>query len=284
MRFSSDYYTAGELAQLTGITKQLLIYYDKNNIFSPAFTAENGYRYYSLHQYYILEILITLRKMGLSLKEIRQYIDNRGVENLSQLYRSKIEEYAETIADLQRKSSSLQKRVEHLDSLKETRINEFLLYRTSGNTRFVSVEIPMKWHVKKRVTEIAEYMLPYLKDEKLLEDNIAGVSLPKEALTRNPEYKLPKYSILIDYNSAKLGNYAKESIVTLRKGLYLTVNIPSHFGVITKEHKGRILDFLEKNSLQAAGDIFCFPLTNYWMTMPGENEISKVVINVKHKK
>ena len=283
MRFSPDYFTAGELAQLTGITKQLLIYYDKNNIFSPAFTAENGYRYYSLYQYYVLEILITLRKMGLSLKEIRQYIDNRGVENLSQLYKHKIDEYAKTIAYLQIKSTSLQKRVEHLESLKEVHIDEFLLYRTPGNVKYVSVEIPMKWNVKKRVTEIAEYMLPYLKDENSLEDNIAGVSLPKEALTRNPGYRLPKYSILIDYNSAKPGHHAKESVVTIRKGLCLTINIPSHFGVIAKEYKYRILDFLEKNSLQAAGDIFCFPLTNYWMTMHGEKELSKIIMNVKQK-
>ena len=100
MKFSSEFFTAGELAQLTGISKQLLIYYDKNKIFSPAFIAENGYRYYSLHQYYILEILITLRKMGFSLPEIREYISNRGIDNLSLLYKQKIQEYSGSIADL----------------------------------------------------------------------------------------------------------------------------------------------------------------------------------------
>lgn len=38
-----NYFTPGELAKLTGISKQILLYYDKNNIFSPSFVDDNGY-------------------------------------------------------------------------------------------------------------------------------------------------------------------------------------------------------------------------------------------------
>ena len=141
----------------------------------------------------------------------------------------------------------------------------------------------MKWNVKKRVTEIAEYMLPYLKDNTSLNDNIAGVSLPKESITRDQDYKLPYYSILIDYKSAKIGNHKKEKTEKIAKGLRLTVNIPAHFGVISTEYKAKILDFIEQNNLYITSEIFCFPLTNYWMVMPGENELSQIVMNVKYK-
>ena len=284
MKFSNDYFTAGELAQLTGISKQLLIYYDKNKIFSPAFTAENGYRYYSLYQYYVLEILITLRKMGLSLPEIREYINNRDIENLSHLYNSKIQEYSETIADLQRKIHSLQNRIDHLNSLKELQTDEFLIYYQPAELKFVSIDIPMKWPVKKRVTEIAKYMLPHFKDETSLNDTITGVSLPKESITRDPGYKLPKYSILVDFNTAKPGSHANENIISISNCLSLSVNIPSHFGVIPMEYKRKILDFLERNNLHITSDIFCFPITNYWMVMQGECELSRVIMNVKYKK
>ncbi len=284
MKFSNNFFTAGELAQLTGISKQLLIYYDKNKIFSPAFTAENGYRYYSLNQYFILEILITLRKMGLSLQEIRDYINNRGIEDLTRLYTHKIREYSDTIADLQRKSLSLKNRVEHLNSLKELAIDEFLIYHISDELQYVSVDISMKWSVKKRVTEIAEYMLPHLKDETSLNDNIAGVCLQKDCLTRNSSYKLPHYSILIDLKAAKLGRHTKEKIITVSSGLYLSINIPAHFGVIPKEYKDMILDFLDRNNLDITSDIFCFPLTNYWMVMSGEKELSRVIMKVAYRK
>lgn len=284
MKFSNNFFTAGELAQLTGISKQLLIYYDKNKIFSPAFTAENGYRYYSLYQYYILEILITLRKMGLSLQEIRDYINNRGIENLTRLYTHKIREYSDTIADLQRKSLSLKNRVEHLNSLKELVIDEFLVYHIPDERKYVSVDISMKWPVKKRVTEIAEYMLPHLKDETSLNDNIAGVCLQKGCMTRNASYKLPYYSILIDLKAAKPGRHAREKIITVSSGLYLSINIPAHFGVIPRDYKDMILDFLDRNNLDITSDIFCFPLTNYWMVMSGEKELSRVIMKVAYRK
>ena len=57
------YFTTGELARLTGLSKQLLIFYDKKNFFTATATGSNGYRYYLLSKYFQLKILITLRKM-----------------------------------------------------------------------------------------------------------------------------------------------------------------------------------------------------------------------------
>ena len=50
---AASYFTIGEFAQLFGISKQTLFYYEKNNIFSPELIETNGYRYYSLEQYFI---------------------------------------------------------------------------------------------------------------------------------------------------------------------------------------------------------------------------------------
>lgn len=59
------YFTTGELARLTGLSKQLLIFYDKKNFFTATATGSNGYRYYLLSKYFQLKILITLRKMDI---------------------------------------------------------------------------------------------------------------------------------------------------------------------------------------------------------------------------
>ena len=68
------YFTTGELARLTGLSKQLLIFYDKKNFFTATATGSNGYRYYLLSKYFQLKILITLRKMDIPLEEIYQYL------------------------------------------------------------------------------------------------------------------------------------------------------------------------------------------------------------------
>lgn len=66
-------YTTGEFAKLNNINKRTLHYYDEIGLFSPAKKGENGYRYYTCFQTVQLELILTLRNMGLSIEEILQY-------------------------------------------------------------------------------------------------------------------------------------------------------------------------------------------------------------------
>lgn len=66
-------YTTGQFADLNGINKRTLHYYDEIGLFSPEFREKNGYRYYTCFQTVQLELILTLRKMGLSVEEILRY-------------------------------------------------------------------------------------------------------------------------------------------------------------------------------------------------------------------
>ena len=83
-------FTIGEFANLFGISKQTLFYYERNNIFVPKIIADNGYRYYTMDQYYIFEIIITLRKLGIPLKTIKNYVEHRNSLDLQKLLDDKI--------------------------------------------------------------------------------------------------------------------------------------------------------------------------------------------------
>lgn len=75
-------FTVGELAKLNGLTKQMLIYYDKEDVFKPRIVDENnGYRYYVGDQLEELDTILLLREMGLSLKEIKAYMKKRNSIN-----------------------------------------------------------------------------------------------------------------------------------------------------------------------------------------------------------
>ena len=69
-------YTTGQFAKLNGINKRTLHYYDEIGLFSPEFKEDNGYRYYTCFQTVQLELILTLRKMGLSIEEILRYQKN----------------------------------------------------------------------------------------------------------------------------------------------------------------------------------------------------------------
>ena len=73
MKNKNFLYTTGQFAKLNGINKRTLHYYDEIGLFSPEFKEENGYRYYTCFQTVQLELIVTLRKIGLSIEEIIRY-------------------------------------------------------------------------------------------------------------------------------------------------------------------------------------------------------------------
>ena len=49
-------FTVGEMAKLSNISKQTLIFYDRKGVFSPNYVdPDNGYRYYSADQLELLD-------------------------------------------------------------------------------------------------------------------------------------------------------------------------------------------------------------------------------------
>lgn len=124
---SKAYFTIGEFAQLFGISKQTLFYYEKSKIFAPSLIEDNGYRYYSLKQYFVFEIIITLRKLGVSLKEISTYVTNRNIDSLQQLFADKLLEYDVQLELLQRNRHNLRVHLERLQQAKEIRSNRITL-------------------------------------------------------------------------------------------------------------------------------------------------------------
>lgn len=92
------YYTAGELADLFELPKQTLLYYDKMGVLSPEFISENNYRHYSLKQYLILEIILNMRKLGIPIFKIKEYLAERSIDRLQTLLQAKDRECEEIIA------------------------------------------------------------------------------------------------------------------------------------------------------------------------------------------
>lgn len=72
-----------EFAQVTGITRRNLLFYDEIGLLSSAMIDENNkYRYYTYHQIDTANVITVLREMGMPLKEIKEYLSGRSPEEL----------------------------------------------------------------------------------------------------------------------------------------------------------------------------------------------------------
>lgn len=108
----NEYLTTGEFAKLCSIPKHILFHYDQIGLFQPEITKENGYRYYSFRQYDTFFIITALKRLGMPLKDIKTFMDERNPDALISLLDQKSSEVAKELVRLER--------IKHeIDSLKD---------------------------------------------------------------------------------------------------------------------------------------------------------------------
>ncbi|WP_176215086.1 MerR family transcriptional regulator [Cytobacillus gottheilii] len=70
----SDTYSIGQFSKKTGTTIRTLHYYDELNLLKPSITTESGRRYYSEENIVQLQKIISLKFLGYSLEEIKEFL------------------------------------------------------------------------------------------------------------------------------------------------------------------------------------------------------------------
>ena len=106
-------YTVGEMARFLNISASTLRYFDKEGLLPFVERSNSGIRMFSDKDYEWLKIIECLKKSGLSIKEIRSYIDmtKRGDDSLEE----RLQLFEERKKDVERQMKELQ---ETLDLLK----------------------------------------------------------------------------------------------------------------------------------------------------------------------
>lgn len=68
----------GEFAQIAQVSGRLLRFYDQEGLLAPEWTAPvTGYRYYGIRQLPRLNRILALKELGLTLDQIRRYLDDQ---------------------------------------------------------------------------------------------------------------------------------------------------------------------------------------------------------------
>lgn len=114
MKDNRNLYSTGQFAKLVGINKRTLHYYDEIGLFSPEIKEDNGYRYYSVFQIVQLELIVALRRIGLSIEEIIRYQKSPSNNSMSDLICPKKEIIDRSICELLNIKSFLERKSDKL--------------------------------------------------------------------------------------------------------------------------------------------------------------------------
>lgn len=91
-----------EFSALSGISRKLLIFYDRQGILCPQqVDPKNRYRYYAYHQLDSAHIIVRLREVGVSLERIKSYLADRSPQHLTNILQEQESRLTEQIQKLE---------------------------------------------------------------------------------------------------------------------------------------------------------------------------------------
>ena len=158
----------GQFAALHGVNKKTLMWYDEVGLFRPAaVNSQNGYRYYSYQQSQTLETILLLREMGVSVKEIKAFMQERSAASMEKLLGEKIEELDREMSHKKAVRETLAKHRRNMQTLLSMDLEEISIVEKKG-WRLVTVELSADTSFEKAVEMITDetkkYQLSYLHD------------------------------------------------------------------------------------------------------------------------
>ena len=85
-------YKIGDFSSMSKTTIKTLRYYEKEGLLKPVYVDLNtGYRYYETSQLIIISKIISLRQIGLSIKDIKDVLNGGNLEKILVRRRSELE-------------------------------------------------------------------------------------------------------------------------------------------------------------------------------------------------
>ena len=241
------YLTIGEVAKLSNISIQTLRYYDQINLFKPIeINPNNQYRYYQNTQLYYLDIIKSLKYLGLSLEEVKSVLTLKSEELVVYLEHQE-KRIEEQFQRLNKTKQVLQR--------KKEQIQAFVL---DPNMMTVSIKKePAQKIVKIKAFNMKVDDIPnkefgriskVLEDEGSIFDTLYGGAFP---LRRYESLNDINYDYLFTYivmDKDFEDKYEDVEISTLPAGEYLSISFVLEDDEYV-EYYQKLIDYIEKHQL-----------------------------------
>lgn len=249
----STYFTIGEVSKLFNLPIKTLRYYDEKGILKPTYINERtNYRYYSREQFMSIDIIKYCKLIGMSLKEIKAFINSdssidtmiNNMKKQSELLENKIKELSEVKS--------------YLDGIKDS-IVEIIDYELNKvYIRHNEERKNIKYNCKYKGIE--EFEICLRKVILHLEENyndvypLLGVMASYDSFVKNKQIE---YNGICDFTNRDKFN-SKENIlnreeIMIPKGNYITIFFDDNWENIIKYYD-KIIDYIKENDIEVESD------------------------------
>lgn len=269
-----SYLSVAELSELYNISRQTILYYDKHNLLKPKFVSHTGYRYYHFHEYQRLEVILNLRKIGLSIQEIKNYFEHKSSETLSTILDKKIAEYNQTILNATILVNDMQKLKAHLQTINDIKLNEFVTTQYPARNFIISNLVSKQASIKNRIKELGLTNLAIYKAEHFKCFFTSWIITKNDFIsqnyTNNRFYCIPTNDV------------SNKPYLTLPAGLYLSYSFKGLYQGQSNDICQKFLSHLKENKLELMSPVLIQSQQGYWIANTKNDYINTLSVCI-HK-
>ena len=254
----------GQMAELNHVSEQTLRLYDKEGLLVPrCVDPVTGYRYYHIIQSAKLDLIQNMKVYGMTLRQIRSFLDSNDPAALRALLSEQAESIEERIRQLHRSQSAITRTLDN-----------YRRYEAMPRNSEIFLEYIPERHIFRYSCDVNyfdqdesgyEYMLRQMKNN-LVANNMPlsyftniGTIIRREHLVPDALFSNEVF-LFVDENDSS------QAMETLPAASYLCL-CSDEFSM-EAENVRRLLDYVQTRGCEIAGDYICevvvdFPMLDF---------------------
>ncbi|MEK5081285.1 GyrI-like domain-containing protein [Bacillus sp. FSL H8-0515] len=264
------YFTTGEFSKLCRVKKQTLFHYDEIGLFSPEIKKENGYRYYSYHQFEVFQVISLFKELGVPLKEIKLLIKGKTPDKILHVLKEKSIEIDNRINKLKQLQTILQTKVALTEQALKTDFSS-ISFEYLHEEKFMLSRKTLNLPERKYVAAISE-LIHEVQQYELDEGYPIGGIFAREQILEKDFYNYSYFYIKVKGGIENINYYIRP------RGLYA---VGYEIGGKTEEAYRRIIEFIEKNGMQIGENAYEEYMLDEMVVDGCDNTYAKILLQVK---
>lgn len=267
-------FSIGEMSKLHNISVQTLRYYEKLGLLKPAYINKTtGYRYYSIEQFIILDLIKHCKLMGLSLEEIinlmEEEITPSTLVNILEKQKQVLDQKIHELLLVRKHIDFLGERI-HMATSQP--LNEVVIKKQEGRKMIAYGYV--SHNTQELEINLRKVLLDVEKTYGILNSEIAF----KASYDAILEEKLIYNQILLYVEEPE--RLEEKTIFTLPVGNYLSLYYDDHYGDNLKYYQ-KLLEVARERKLTLEGDFYEFSIMPKIDTGQREKSLVELMIKIK---
>lgn len=269
-------FSIGQMAKLHNTSVKTLRYYDEIDLFKPIeVNLENGYRYYSVEQFKVLDIINYLKALGVPLKEIKEQLSNRNINDFVQTLQVHKKITEDKIKELEMAKRKLEARIMEIEQVQKMStlglpfikdINERTIIQLQEKIRsFYDLELSLR-ELNRQFQGAASIFIGKV-----------GLTLSQQRIQRKNFFEYSSIFLLLEEVETWEMIEELDLVTTLPKGTYASVffrggheSTPKYVRVLHR--------YIEEQGYQIAGDFLIRTIIDQFISNDKEEFLMEIQV------